>query len=109
MADLLISPQISLPFRVVKGVVAEHEQDSEQDVTQNAVVIMRYEQGQRSALPRFGIPDLTLSKAPINLRSLTTTIQRQEPGADVEMVQRIVSSGELDIEVDLGRIGGDNA
>lgn len=103
MADLLINPQITLPFRVAGGTVVQHEQDSFEDVTQNAVVVMRYTKGDRAADPEFGIPDLTFHMGPVDERALATVIQNYEPGVTADIVQRVLGTGELDVYVDLGR------
>lgn len=103
MADLLITPQITLPFRVVGGAVVQHEQDTFEDITQNAVVVMRYTKGDRTADPEFGIPDLTFHMGPIDPRSLANTIQNYEPEVTAEVVQKVLGTGQLDIYVDLGR------
>lgn len=99
MADLL-TPQFKLPFRVVNGGVDCVEQDSVDDVYQNAVVVMRYRQGDRSALPDFGIPDPTFSEGRTRTQEVMAAVRTWEPDAEVEMVHDIITNeGTHTIEV----------
>lgn len=94
---------------MVNGVIAEHEQGSEKDVTQNAVTVMRYEPGQREAIPRFGIPDQSFTMGRVDTRSIANIVRRFEPDVEIEMVQTILRNGDFEVAVDLDRAGASDA
>lgn len=102
MADLLTTPQLSLPFRVSGNDVVCHEQDSTEDITQNAITIMRYTQGERSALPEFGIPDQALQQNGADMTEITEAVRRWEPEATVSLVHRLNVEGVDQVDLEIG-------
>ena len=104
MATVLINPEINLPFRVVGKTNPQHEQDSETDVVQQAIIVLRYELGQRDAIPTFGISDQTFSMKGVNQRELLTAVRRWVPDATMEIVNEAITQlGEIDVEIHLSR------
>lgn len=98
MADLLETPQFSLPFRLdSSGDVACHEQDGPDDVMQGAVTVLRYRQGERSTAPDFGIPDPVLLENGISLDELAIAVRRYEPEVDIEMVREVIDEQGVDL------------
>ena len=98
MADLL-APELAIPFRLVGNGVAEVEQDSDEEITQGAILVLRYEIGERPAIPRFGIEDPTFAMKEANARGMIAAVTQWEPNATIEIVQSIVQSGTLDVQV----------
>lgn len=103
MADPLETPQYSLPFRLgPDGMPVCHEQDSEDDIVQNAVVALRYRQGQRSAMPKYGLPDQALRMGGADMGAIAAAVTEWEPDADIEVIRTALEDDGVDhILVDL--------
>lgn len=97
LLDELETPQFSLPFRIEGGSVTCHEQDSAEDHLQNAVVVLRYQHGKRSAKPEFGIPNPVLHENGISLGELVNAVARYEPDVDVNIVRSLIDENGEDI------------
>lgn len=91
------NPQFAVPFNMG----AEVDQDSDQMLYQGALTVVRYEKGERSALPDFGISDPALRERGADTRALVADIHRWEPDVDVEAVARAIESGVQVVEVDI--------
>lgn len=86
MPDLL-SPQFAIPFRVTNGEVACVEQDAPEDILQNAVVVIRYRKGDRSALLDFGISRPEFREGGADLDDIIAAVKQWEPEVDVHIVR----------------------
>src|SRR5690349_14821282 len=67
LATVVRSPHFSLPFRFARGGCPVVEQDSSEEITQCGEVALRYERGQRTAIPDFGVPDQAMLQQGANL------------------------------------------
>ena len=107
MADLLTTPQFSYPFRVVGGQVACLEQDTDEEIFQNAITVLRYHPGDRQGLPSFGIPDPVFSEGGADLNEIARRVRKWEPSIEVEDLQQLVGQdGQHIIEITFrGRSG----
>lgn len=104
MADLVNTPQFKFPMTISSGGrVGVVEQDGLEDRMQNAVVCMRYERGQRTQLPEFGLPDQALRQGGANLSEIVSSVIRWEPDIDPQIIDSIVNSldGEQTVTMDL--------
>lgn len=101
------TPHLALPFRFTGGQAAVLEQDSTDEITQCAEVILRYRRGQRSELPAFGIPEQAFRPGGASLDELRQAVTRWEPRA----IATIDTDGiaELAQRVKIEIAGGGNA
>ena len=72
------SPHFSLPFRFAKGGCPVLEQNSLPEIQQCGEVAMRYERGQRTALPEFGVPDQAMLQKGANLAEISSSITEHD-------------------------------
>lgn len=78
------NPHFKLPF-----VFGEYvEQDHLDDVAQCVEAILRTEQGDRLALPEFGLVDGTFTEGGVDLEEIKATILEWEPRAEVLLERR---------------------
>jgi phage baseplate assembly protein W len=75
--------QFDVPFRFdpVTGDVAVVEQDSVEDIANCVQIVCLTRQGQRDEDPTFGLPEMALSRAPIDPVLLLAHISASEPRA----------------------------
>jgi esterase/lipase superfamily enzyme len=99
MADLVNTPQFAFPFRVVNGMPAVVEQDSGTDYYQNAVVVMRYRAGERTAIPEFGIPDPALRENGVDPGEIIQAVTTWEPDIDVDVIKSAILDGVENVDV----------
>lgn len=105
MADIL-NPQFKIPFQMdSSGFIREVEQDTDEEILQNAVVVLRYRNGQRLELPEFGIPDQTFLQGGVNMDVIVGAIQRWEPDVEVEDILNILQDGENQVIIELSLAG----
>src|SRR4051794_5019914 len=105
MSNLLSisTPQFSFPFRIIRGEIEEIEQDTEEEVIQNAEIVIRYPKGYRSAMPDFGVFLQELRQGGADLNQIATSVRTWEPGATIEVVRQALTADGLDtIEITLG-------
>lgn len=93
MADLVNTPQFRFPMQIsAAGEILTVEQDSFEDRVQNAIVCLRYQRGQRTQLPEFGIPDQALRQGGASHREIVESIIRWEPDISPDDLGQIISS-----------------
>lgn len=98
----LLTPQIQYPFRIQGGEVSCIEQDSSDDIFQNAITVMRYREGERSNLPEFGIPDPVFAQNGISGDTIATAVRRWEPDATVEEIDSVINNaGEHKLDLNI--------
>ena len=102
MSHLLNTPQFKYPFHVMNGSIHCVEQDSPDDHLQNAVTVMRYRKGDRSALPEFGIPDPTFRMGGIHPEEIEQAVRTWEPDVDIQTVRNILDqAGNHQLNIDI--------
>ena len=108
MADLLETPQYALPFRLDEsGEPVCIEQDSEEDVAQNSIVVLRYVKGTRSRLVTYGLEDQTLQQNGADLNDIAATVRQWEPDSDISVVSEALDDdGIQTVRIDLGDVNG---
>lgn len=93
MADLVNTPQLKFPMQMTaSGRVMLVEQDSFEDRVQNAIICLRYERGQRTAIPEFGLPDQAMRQGGADLSEIVSAVLQWEPDIDPAVIERILSS-----------------
>lgn len=75
--------QFDLPFRIdpLTGDFATVDQDSEDDIANCVQIVCMTPQGSRYEDPTFGLPELALSRAPVDAAVLLAQISASEPRA----------------------------
>jgi predicted component of type VI protein secretion system len=58
------------------------EEDSEEEIIQTATTVLRYERGQRTAIPEYGISDPALRHGGADNREIHQAIEAYEPRLD---------------------------
>lgn len=109
MADQLDTPQFGFPFRMSSGAPACVEQGSDDDVYQNAVITLSYEQGERSNLPEFGRPDFAFREGGMDPTEALSAVKVWEPEASLEVVSDIITDDgvqSVEIHVSTGDANG---
>lgn len=76
-------PHFGHPFRFENGRAVVVEQNSLDDVATCVETIVRYRQGDRIAVPNFGIDDLTFTEGDLDLDAMVQAIERWEERVDV--------------------------
>ena len=95
-------PHAALPMRLDRrGEPAIVEQDTVVEVAQSVEVLIRTRPGDRSLSPQYGIDDPTFNPAAESLVGLTDVAQRFEPRATVEVVERAIVGGNVDVTVEV--------
>lgn len=93
MAHLVNTPQLKFPMQITdNGVVLVVEQDSFEDRVQNAVICLRYQKGQRTMLPEFGLPDQAFRQGGANMNDIVSSILQWEPDVDPVVVGQAMDS-----------------
>lgn len=109
MALLVSTPQLAVPFDMgLDGLVATVEQDSPQDRLQNAVAVLRYERGQRTALPDFGLPDQALRENGASFNEIVAAVRTWEPDVTVELISQAFDQETQTMEVGMSTPGDAN-
>jgi phage baseplate assembly protein W len=99
----LNTPQFAFPFRLVRGEIEEIEQDTEEEIIQNAEIVIRYPKGYRSAMPEFGLFLQELRQGGADLNQIASSVRTWEPAATIEVVRQALTADGLDtIEITLG-------
>lgn len=87
MSDNIDTPEFKLPFMFTDdGSVLEVEQDSDQDVQQDAYVLCSYEPGQLTAVPEYGLPSQVFKVGGADLDVIQALIEQWDDRA-VEIVE----------------------
>src|SRR4051794_13340525 len=82
MADLVMTPYFQIPFKITRGRIGVVEQDTDDEVVQTATTVLRYERGQRIALPEYGISDQALRMGGADTREIEQAVAAWEPRLD---------------------------
>lgn len=78
MATVVRSPHFSLPLRFLRGGCPVLEQDSTEEIQQCGEIALRYERGQRTGLPDFGVPDQAMLQGGANLVEITAAVTQHD-------------------------------
>lgn len=91
MSSQPLVPHFDLPFRFAyragKPSVVCVEQDTNDDVFNCVVAILRTHEGFRPELPEFGLPEQTFALQPVDVPGMEEDIITQEPRAAVAISQ----------------------
>jgi hypothetical protein len=102
MADVVTNPQLAVPFSIgPNGAPDIVEQDSDSDIYQNAIAVLYYEIGERTAIPDYGIPDQALRENGANWNELAAAIRKWEPNATPELISRAIEDATSTLEISL--------
>jgi phage baseplate assembly protein W len=90
MADI---PHFAIPFRIdgARGAIV-NEQDSDEEITDCAETVLRYEIGQRPERPEFGIPDQTFAEPEPDVSLIQEALVRWEPRTNLIVGESVVDT-----------------
>src|SRR3954466_10625312 len=80
---MVTNPVYRIPFSFTPGGVAVLEQDSGEEKVQSAEVVLRYERGQRTGLPKFGLEDQAMLQNGANLSAIVAAVAEQDERVEV--------------------------
>lgn len=76
---------LAIPFRLVNGAYATHEQDTDSEAADCVRNILVFEKGDRVEDLDFGIEDPTFTTMPIDVDDIAQAISDYEPRVDAEI------------------------
>ena len=94
MADLVTNPHFALPFRFGKGGCLVVEDNSPEEIEQCAEIALRYERGQRTGMPTFGLPDQALLQGGANFSQIVSAVTEHDDRIEAEVTRdQIIQHG----------------
>jgi phage baseplate assembly protein W len=84
-------PHFASPFSISKNGPAVVQQASTEEIDANVRTILACPVGFRTELPEFGVPPEQFGNVPLDVPGLTRAIQRWEPRATIDIVERALA------------------
>lgn len=106
MADVVDNPHFAIPMTFGRGHVAVHEQDSEPEILQTATVSLRYELGQRTMLPEYGLSDQALLMNGPNEPEVRAAIHTWDDRVETEIETTVMEEVVHTVAVTIGAENG---